>query len=109
MLLGRRITMVMTLVRRLPLLLLAAVVVAPLAGTSAHSAPQAAKPRLAAFGSCGQLLDYAKGQTKRFVGPYGFGGGGGIAIDTGVPTAAPAVPARAAAPVVGVDYSGTNV
>jgi uncharacterized secreted protein with C-terminal beta-propeller domain len=99
---------VMKLARRLPLLVLAAVAVAPLAGTSARSAPQAAKPRLAAFGSCGQLLDYAKGQTKRYVGPYGFGGGG-IAVDTGVPTAAPAVPARAATPVAGVDYSGTNV
>src|SRR4051794_16400366 len=108
MLLGRRITMVMKLVRRITLLVLATVVVASLAGTSARSAPEAPKPRLAAFGSCGQLLDYAKAQTKRYVGPYGFGGGG-VAIDAGVPTAAPAVPSRAATPVEGVDYSGTNV
>ena len=98
--------------RRFLLVIPAAVAIAALAGTSAESAPQASKPRLAAFGSCGQLLDYAKGQASRFVGPYGLGGFGGI-VETAVPNAAPAVPSsaagRTAAPVKGVDYSGTNV
>ena len=60
----------------------------------------ATQPRLAAFGSCGQLLGYAKAQARRFVGPYGLGAGGPgiIASET-----------RAAAPVQGVDFSGTNV
>ena len=75
-------------------------------GTTARSAPEAAgKTRLTAFGSCGQLLGYAKGQMKRFVGPYGYGG-----LPPGVvETAVPAAGARAAAPVQGVDFSGTNV
>ena len=100
----------MKLARRLVPILLAAVVAAALAGTSARSAPQASKPRLAAFGSCGQLLDYAKGQAARFVGPYGLGGTGQPGIVEAMPPAA-AVPttARAATPVKGIDYSGTNV
>ena len=95
---------------RLALLALLTVVVAAGAGgTTARSAPAAAaKTKLVPFGSCGKLLDYAKGQTQRFVGPYGFGGGP-IAVDSGVPAAAAPVAGRAAAPVEGVDYSGTNV
>ena len=60
-------------------------------------------PRLTAFGSCGQLLGYAKAQATRFVGPYGLGGtsrGGPLPIET---------TARASRPVAGVDFSGTNV
>ena len=65
----------------------------------------ATKPRLQPFRSCGQFLDYAKTQANRFVGPYGLGTGlgrGGI-VTVGAETA------RAAAPVKGVDFSGTNV
>ena len=106
---GRRITQVMTLVRRLSFLVLTAATLAALVGTSAESAPQAAKPRLASFGSCGQLLDYAKGQATRLVGPYGLGGfGPGVAVETAAP-ATPSAAGRAATPVKGVDYSGTNV
>src|SRR5215217_6621893 len=104
----RRITQVMKLLSRLALLVVAAVAAASLAGTSARSAPQAAKPRLAAFGSCGQLLDYAKGQAARFVGPYGLGGFGPGVIETATP-APTAARAATPAPVAGVDYSGTNV
>ena len=78
------------------------VAAAALAGTAGRSAAETAKtPRLAAFGSCGQLLDYAKSNASRFVGPYGLGsplGRGGIVEAT-----------RDAAPQQGVDYSGTNV
>ena len=63
----------MKLARRLALIVLAAAAAVALAGTSARSAPQAAKPKLTSFGTCGQLLGYAKGQAKRFVGPYGYG------------------------------------
>ena len=98
----------MRLPHRLLLLgFLAVLVTAALGGTTARSAPTATgKTKLITFGTCGQLLGYAKGQTKRFVGPYGFGGLGPI-----VETAAPAAPAagRTAGPVQGVDYSGTNV
>jgi uncharacterized secreted protein with C-terminal beta-propeller domain len=90
----------MGIARRLALLgALAAVAAAALGGTTARSAPEAAKPRLTAFGSCGQLLAYAKKQAGRFVGPYGLGGPIGIAE-----TARGAVP-----PQKGVDFSGTNV
>ena len=97
----------MKLARRLALIVLAAAAAVALAGTSARSAPQAAKPKLTSFGTCGQLLGYAKGQAKRFVGPYGFG-----SIGRPMPTEALPPVARAAAPaapVQGVDFSGTNV
>ena len=74
------------------------------AGT-ARSAAEAAKPRLIAFGTCGQLLGYAKGQMQRFVGPYGYGSLPPGVVETAVPSPA----ARAATPVQGVDFSGTNV
>jgi uncharacterized secreted protein with C-terminal beta-propeller domain len=85
--------------RRLALLAVVVIVAAAAFGTS--RADPAAKPaRLTAFGSCGQLLGYAKAQARRFVGPYGLGAPGvGIAETT-----------RAAAPPQqGVDFSGTNV
>ena len=90
--------------RRVALLAaLAIVMAAAVGGTTARSAPEASgKPRLTAFGSCGQLLGYAKAQAKRFVGPYGLGAPGPGIIET-------AAGARAAAPVQGVDFSGTNV
>ena len=91
--------------RRVALLAALAVLAAvAVGGTTARSAPEASgKPRLTAFGSCGQLLGYAKGQAKRFVGPYGFGA---LGRPGGIETTA-----RAAAPAKtqGVDYSGTNV
>jgi len=63
----------------------------PRAGTAAKAS------RLVAFSSCGALLDYAKTQAARLVGPWGFGA---VAAATGT---------REAAPKQGVDYSGTNV
>ena len=96
----------MKLARRLALIVLAAAAAVALAGTSARSAPQAAKPKLTSFGTCGQLLGYAKGQAKRFVGPYGS------AVRPPAPTETlpPVSPRRGRrAPVQGVDFSGTNV
>ena len=94
MILGRRVLLLVV-----PALL----VVAVLGGTAGGSAAETAKaPRLAAFGSCGQLLAYAKANARPLVGPYGLGsplGRGGIAETT-----------RSAGPAKqGVDYSGTNV
>jgi hypothetical protein len=69
-----------------------------------------AKPRpvrLQAFGSCGDLLAYAKRHAGRLVGPWGLGeanAGGGFA---GVPPPPPAAPAPVERP--GVDHSTTNV
>ncbi|MBA3347188.1 MAG: beta-propeller domain-containing protein [Actinobacteria bacterium] len=82
---------------------LALLVLAALGGAAERSAAETAKTRLAAFGSCGQLLDYAKSNASRLVGPYGLGSPIAIADTT-----------RAAAPpegkaVQGVDFSGTNV
>ena len=94
--------------RRVALLAALAVVVAAAAGGQrlARLRRPPAKPKLTAFGTCGQLLGYAKAQAKRFVGPYGLG----------APACAPAALAAvatetAAAPrrKQGVDYSGTNV
>jgi len=86
---------------------LALLVAAALVGTADRSAAETAKtPRLAAFGSCGQLLKYAKSNAGRFVGPYGLGSPfarGGIETQAGAPSA------PSAAPQQGVDYSGTNV
>ena len=90
--------------RRLALAAALAILAAAALGSATRAdtaATAATKPRLTAFGSCGQLLGYAKAQASRFVGPYGLGvpGSGGIVTaDT-----------RAAAPVQGVDFSGTNV
>ena len=98
----------MRLSRRLLFLgFLAVFAAAAIGGTTARSAPTATgKTKLITFGTCGQLLDYAKGQTKRFVGPYGFGGRAGSPRRR--PRRRPP-PAERAAPVQGVDYSGTNV
>src|SRR5918995_2145717 len=80
---------------------LALLTAAALVGTADRSGAASAKtPRLAAFGSCGQLLAYAKANASRFVGPYGLGS----------PVAIAETAARADAPAKqGVDYSGTNV
>jgi uncharacterized secreted protein with C-terminal beta-propeller domain len=89
--------------RRIAFLVALAVLVAGAAiSTRADASQSATSPRLASFGSCGELLRYAKSQANRFVGPYGLGAGGRIGI-------AEAAPARGAAPKQGVDFSGTNV
>src|SRR5688572_31115484 len=84
---------------------LALLTAAALVGTADRSGAETAKtPRLAAFGSCGQLLSYAKSNASRFVGPYGLGSPflrGGIETTTRA--------ADAGAPKQGVDFSGTNV
>jgi uncharacterized secreted protein with C-terminal beta-propeller domain len=85
----------------LPLVLVALTVAAP--------ANAARAGRLVAFGSCPDLLQYAKAQAGRFVGPYGLGRP--IAIDKlAVPGVANSATAdHAASAQQGVDYSGTNV
>jgi uncharacterized secreted protein with C-terminal beta-propeller domain len=90
---------------------LVALTVAVVGGTAAESAPAAKKSRLVRFNSCGQLLTYAKSNARPLVTAYGLGVAGVPVAATGVPAmpAAPAETARAAAPVQGVDYSGTNV
>jgi uncharacterized secreted protein with C-terminal beta-propeller domain len=73
------------------------------AGTTAGAAEARKGQRLQRFGSCAELLAYAKRHTRRLVGPWGFG-------MPAPPMPAP-VPVRRAAPrgKVGVDYSPTNV
>jgi uncharacterized secreted protein with C-terminal beta-propeller domain len=91
---------------RIPAALVAALAVAALAagaGTTAGSARDAREgQRLQRFGSCGELLAYARRQTTRLIGT------GAIGPPLPLPVFAPpgAVP-RAAQP--GVDYSSTNV
>src|SRR6266508_1369980 len=59
--------------------------------------------RLVAFDSCQQALDALRGAAKAAVGPYGFGGGGGIvAFDAGSGAERKAGPPDAAAPGAGV-------
>jgi uncharacterized secreted protein with C-terminal beta-propeller domain len=87
--------------------LLAAFALAVLGGTTAESAPSAKASRLVRFNSCGQLLTYVKGKARPLVTAYGLGGQPlPAATSTGVVVTSPE---RAAAPVQGVDYSGTNV
>jgi hypothetical protein len=79
------------------------------AGGGGVAAPDAAVKsgegaRLQAFGSCSQLLGYAKQHTLPLVGPRGVGAGSGGGVAT---IAAPE--ASRAAGTAGVDYSTTNV
>jgi Beta propeller domain len=76
------------------------------AGTTAGTGDTRKGERLHRFGSCGELLGYAKRHTRRLVGPWGFGG----------PPPPPAPPgpipvrkAKGAIKAPGVDFSGTNV
>ena len=94
----------MTSSRRVAFLVaLALLVAAALVGNTDRSAAETAKaPRLAAFGSCGQLLSYAKSNAARFVGPYGLGSPALVATETARGAAPPS-------PKQGVDFSGTNV
>ena len=66
--------------------------------------------RLVAFRSCPDLVNYAKANASRFVGPYGLGSPGVVrtAIPGSVNAAAPTAKADGT-PQQGVDYSGTNV
>src|SRR5437763_11036085 len=86
--------------------------VASLAAFAAAAPVQAARTgRLVAFRSCPDLVDYAKANAARFVGPYGLGSP--FALRSSAPgavnAAAPTAKADNAAPQEGVDYSGTNV
>jgi Beta propeller domain len=86
---------------RLAAVLVAALAVAALgagAGTTAGSGDTRKNQRLQRFGSCGELLRYAKRHTLRLVGPWGLGG----------PVQAMA-PMPRAARRAGVDFSRTNV
>ncbi len=90
--------------KRVALALAVVVLAAGAQGSTTRADSAARTQRLAAFGTCGQLLGYAKAHANRFVGPYGLGGGLGRGE-----IATPATGAREAAPVQGVDFSGTNV
>lgn len=90
--------------KRLALIAAAVIVLAAAFGTS-RAGTGAKPPRLTEFGSCGQLLGYAKAQARKLVGPYGLGGPGRAGIAVPVTVAA----AEAADPQQGVDFSGTNV
>jgi uncharacterized secreted protein with C-terminal beta-propeller domain len=68
-----------------------------LSSTGADAGSGATEPRLASFGSCGELLRYAKSHAGRFVGPYGLG------MRTVIAETARGAPRQ------GVDFSGTNV
>ena len=90
------------------------VLFASLALVGAAAPAQAARSgRLVAFRSCPDLVNYAKANAARFVGPYGLGTPAGIrsAVPGGLNAQAPAAAKAAddAAPQEGVDYSGTNV
>ena len=92
---------------------LAILAAAALGATSDRSAAEttregaAAKTgRLVSFRGCPDLLQYAKSQATRFVGPYGLGGGPGVVNDVAAAGAREAAPPS---PKQGVDFSGTNV
>jgi len=79
-----------------------------LASAAGASPPGTEGPRLRSFGSCAELLSYAKENALPLVGPWGIGGGpiGVPSIGEGTVIAAPGSVARSAgAP----DYSTTNV
>jgi len=70
--------------------------------------------KLVSFKSCDELLSSLRAAAKRSVGPYGFGGVGLAYSGDGAMRAEAAAPAagaaadKAAQPVQGQDYSGTN-
>jgi len=85
---------------------LALILASTVAASTGTAAKRPSSATLVPFRSCGDLLGYVKGQTGRFVGPYGIGSGTGAA-----PAPAPAAaasPAPSSGKQVGVDYSGTN-
>jgi Beta propeller domain len=87
---------------RIATALLASITVAALAagaGTTAGSTEVRKGQRLTRFGSCAELVAYAKRHTRPLVGPWGLGG------PPLMPVFAP-VSSRAKK---GVDFSGTNV
>lgn len=91
---------------RLAAVLAASFAVAALAagaGTTGGTADARKGQRLQRFGSCGELLAYAKRQTRRLVGPWGFG-----FPPPPQPMPAP-VPRAARKAKAGVDFSKTNV
>jgi len=82
---------------------------AALAAALAMQAPGAPPAgRLVAFGSCGQLLAYAKTHARPFVTGYGVGQPAAVAVG-GKASGTAAAPAADSTPQQGVDYSGTNV
>lgn len=98
----RRSAALLALVTALTLALLAA------SGGGSAAPDAAAKSgkgaRLQAFGSCGNLLAYAKQHALPLVGPSGLGG-----VSGGSTTVITAPEAARAAGTAGVDYSTTNV
>jgi Beta propeller domain len=96
---------------RLTAALAAALAVAALAagaGTTAGASDVRKAERLHRFGSCGELLAYAKRQTLRLVGPWGFGGPPPPPAPPGSPPP-PREARRAKGGSPGVDFSRTNV
>jgi uncharacterized secreted protein with C-terminal beta-propeller domain len=94
--------------RLLVLLLAAAALAAGLAVTTVGTSDAGASVRLRAFGSCGELLAYAKRHATRIVGPYGLPGTAGPVAMPALPVAE-ATPDASAGATAGVDYSTTNV
>src|SRR3712207_2633683 len=93
--------------------LLALVAIGLLAAGAGSAVPEArAKPKaLKKFSTCGELLDYAKRNTRRIVGPFGVPG-----VFAGREAAPPATPvsdqnaaAGRNAPSSAADFSTTNV
>jgi uncharacterized secreted protein with C-terminal beta-propeller domain len=87
------------------------VVLASFAVLGIAAPAQAAPGRLVAFRSCPDLVNYAKANAARFVGPYGLGSPAALrsSVPGAVNAAAPTAKADNSAPQEGVDYSGTNV
>ncbi len=73
------------------------------AGTTAESADARKSQRLTRFGSCGELLSYAKRQTLPLVGAWGFGG------PPPPPGRGMPVPVKRAKGASKPEFSGTNV
>jgi hypothetical protein len=71
------------------------------------AAPEARAATLPAFDSCGSLLEYAKRNALRVVGPYGLDGG--IMREAGVPMPATAAEAATDAAAPTPSDTGTNV
>jgi Beta propeller domain len=99
--------------RRAPLSLLVAAVIAIAAVSSAAGGagvPAAKGGRLQPFASCAQLLRHVKARALPLVGPYGFASGGAkdVVVGIGAPEAARSAVAPGGGGVAGVDFSTTN-
>jgi uncharacterized secreted protein with C-terminal beta-propeller domain len=94
-----------------PAAILAAAIVAAFAADAANAAQ---RPRLVSFGSCAALEGYAKQEATKYAGSFSSGiglaspGSAPRVLVPGVSAAAAANADSPAAPIEGIDYSGTN-